>query len=181
VSHGLRAVWHAMMRRCTNPDCWNYHRYGGRGITVCDRWRESFDNFIADMGVPPSGHTLERINNDGPYSPENCRWATRQENARNTRWNCVITALGKTQTAVEWAGETGISAKTITSRIQRGWDGERAVTEPPRQRLTAFEVSELVRLRGDGVPFRDIAARLGRTVPSLKSVMYVPRTRKVAP
>jgi hypothetical protein len=75
--------WQAMIKRCTNPNTWSWKHYGGRGITVCDRWRYSFENFLADMGEKPEGLTLDRINNELGYSPENCRWATPAEQFRN--------------------------------------------------------------------------------------------------
>lgn len=88
---GTRAfnVWKKMLNRCTKPDDSAYPNYGGRGITVCDRWHD-VENFVADMGQPPKGLTLERVDNDGGYNPENCKWATRSEQARNKR-NTKIT------------------------------------------------------------------------------------------
>lgn len=77
--------WEAMIQRCTNPHTKAFKNYGGRGITICDRWRRSFEAFLADMGEPPDGHTLDRKNNDGCYEPDNCRWATRAEQKLNQR------------------------------------------------------------------------------------------------
>jgi hypothetical protein len=128
-------IWGRMIQRCRNPKDRSYHRYGGRGIEVCPRWLD-FKAFYEDMGDPPPRHSLERINNAKGYTPENCRWATSQEQCRNTRRNLHITLNGVTKTAVEWAEELGINSKTLYTRKASGWSDERALTQPIR-RVTA--------------------------------------------
>ena len=105
----LYCTWCSMRDRCNNPHDENYFRYGARGIKVCERWA-SFETFVADMGPKPTPkHTLDRIDNDGPYDPSNCRWATRQEQALNTRRNRWITIDGETQTITVWEKRLHIS------------------------------------------------------------------------
>jgi len=122
--------WASMIDRCHNPRNKYYASYGGRGITVCDRWRESFVNFIEDMGPRPSDrHSLDRTDNDGPYSPENCRWATKVQQSNNRRSNRMLTYNGQALTLTQWAKIVGISEGTIDSRIRRGYKHEQALTE----------------------------------------------------
>lgn len=123
----LYRTWTAMRDRCRNPNNGSYHNYGGRGIRVCDRW-DSFSNFVADMGVRPKGFDIDRIDNDGDYSPENCRWVKRSDNLRNTRITRKLTHQGKTQPLRVWAEEYGLSYSTLKNRIDRGWDAETALT-----------------------------------------------------
>lgn len=129
ITHGMRNapvyyIWRSMLQRCTNPRNRGFHRYGGRGIGVCERWRK-FENFFADMGDRPDGMTLERINNSLGYSPENCTWATRSEN-NNNRGSCVLISHdGLTMTANEWQRRTGIPDYTILRRIRAGWPMEK--------------------------------------------------------
>lgn len=136
TTHGMYGVpeykcWRSMINRCERPDDEFYHRYGGRGIAVCDRWRDSIENFIEDMGPrPSSAHTIDRIDNDLGYFPENCRWATRREQATNTSRNHFLEFQGERLTIVEWSERTGILPVTILSRINANWSIERALTTP---------------------------------------------------
>lgn len=122
--------WKDMKARCIRVTHKDYPHYGGRGITFCERWRV-FDNFLADMGERPEGMTLERNDNDGPYSASNCRWATRAEQCRNQRSNLLLTHEGRTMCVADWAAHLGIHRQTLRDRIQRyGWSTERALTTP---------------------------------------------------
>ena len=127
-------IWRAMHDRCKNPKSHAWDLYGGRGITVCEEWG-SFENFYADMGDVPAGMSLDRKNNDKGYSPDNCRWASREEQGRNRRTNHHLTYQGKTQCIADWADELGMSPSTILSRVLgMGWTTERALTQPVRHR-----------------------------------------------
>jgi hypothetical protein len=122
-----------MKARCYRKQSKDYKDYGGRGIKVCDRWLgdSGFENFFEDMGRRPSSdHSLDRIDVNGNYCLENCRWATISEQANNKRNNRNITYKGKTQNITQWGLEVGISETTLRYRLDRGWDIERAFTEP---------------------------------------------------
>lgn len=123
-------VWIEMRRRCQVPSHPSFHNYGGRGICVDPRW-EDFSNFYADMGQRPNGGSIERIDNSGPYSKENCKWASNKEQHNNKRTNRLLTAFGRTQTVAQWSAEFGIPWTTIRSRIERyNWPVESAVSAP---------------------------------------------------
>jgi hypothetical protein len=132
--HTEHNIWKAMRQRCGDPNAINFAHYGGRGITVCDRWRHSFENFLSDMGPRPDDCSLDRIDNDKGYGPDNCHWATRAEQARNTRRNHWITVGGETLCLEDWANRVGISQATLCQRIRSGWPPETAVTTPLRKR-----------------------------------------------
>lgn len=131
ASHtGEYSSWTAMKQRVTNPKNPRFHRYGGRGIKVCERWSR-FENFLADMGNKPSpAHTIERINGNKDYSPDNCRWATRAEQAQNTSQNRFLTSNGRTLCLAEWARVKGLTFDTLRGRIRRGWSVERSLATP---------------------------------------------------
>jgi len=129
-------TWQNMKSRCYNPRETAYHHYGGRGIRVCDRWLESFENFFDDMGIRPSdAHSIDRIDVDGDYSPGNCRWATRSEQAKNRRPESSIEIDGVCNTLTWWADFTGINKQTIHERIKRGVVGHELIEKPkPRKK-----------------------------------------------
>lgn len=126
LTHGLfrhpaYGTWKRMMRRCYDARDSNYPNWGGRGIAVCRRWRESFETFAADMGGPPAkGWSIERNDNDGDYSRENCRWIRQRDQPKNRRSTIRITLNGETQTLTTWATRLGLKPDTIRKRLKRG-------------------------------------------------------------
>ena len=119
-------IWKNMRGRCLNKNSKDYPYYGGRGITVCERWND-FKNFIDDMGKKPNGHSLDRIDNSKGYSPCNCRWATKLEQMNNIRTNQILTIDGVSKPLPVWAREYGHKRTTVQARLLRGWDHKRAV------------------------------------------------------
>lgn len=116
------SIWCAMKARCTNPKNGKYSYYGGKGVIICDRWINSFENFFNDMGViPSSNHTLDRIDSNGNYEPKNCKWSTRQEQTKNRSVTVKLTHNGESKTMTEWAAITGMGYATIQGRRYRGW------------------------------------------------------------
>lgn len=135
----IHNIWSLMKRRCNNPTSEAYGRYGGRGIKVCDRW-ESFDNFYIDMGEPPVGTTLDRIDNDKGYEPNNCRWATREVQSRNRRDNVNLTHEDRTMCMGDWASYLELDAETLRSRLVRGWSVKEALTTPVKYKKGKLNV-----------------------------------------
>lgn len=123
--------WRGMRSRCNNPKNKGFPLYGGRGIKICERWNNSFDNFLADVGERPSPkHSIDRIDNNGNYEPSNVRWATPLEQSRNRR--CVVKVITNDQEFLRIESETytGLPPSTIKNRLQRGWELERAISAP---------------------------------------------------
>lgn len=122
-------IWLGMLDRCENDRSGDY---GARGILVCDKWR-SFEAFYADMGDPPgAGYSIDRIDVNGHYEPSNCRWATRTEQARNTRANTILRMNGQAMTIAAWSDRTGIKPATICFRLAHGWGVEKTLMTPVR-------------------------------------------------
>lgn len=120
-----------MKNRCYDPNNVKFARYGGRGIVVCERWRDSFENFLSDMGERPKGKSIERINNDGNYEPGNCRWATQGEQMRNAITTHNLTFRGKTQCMTDWAHDLGVTPPMLYYILdQHDWNLESAFTSP---------------------------------------------------
>lgn len=131
TKHGMSGtsehnIWMGMIGRCNNPRNARFKDYGGRGISVCSRWMK-FENFISDMGARPKGCSMDRIDNDGPYSPANCRWSNRVSQANNARSNKKITCRGMTMGEAEWARFRGIKRTTVQHRLRVGWSVEEAL------------------------------------------------------
>ena len=130
-------IWTDMKKRCANSNSNRWEDYGGRGIEVCQRWNE-FSNFLADMGEPPTAeHSLDRIDVNGRYEPSNCRWASRMEQAANTRANKVLSYRGENLHIAEWARRLNVSASLISQRIILGWSVEDALTKPSQRQKKA--------------------------------------------
>lgn len=157
-------VWQAIKRRCKSKKDKRYNDYGGRGIKVCDRWDGSFDLFIEDMGFRPSNnHQIDRIDNDGDYSPENCRWITSVENARNKRKNRILCVDGEEKCLAEWAEISNVNAATIARRVGLGWSHKDAVfgnrhkrvyTTPKGKFKTLADVQKAYSMSSSGVHSR---------------------------
>lgn len=127
-------TWRSMLDRCSKPSQVSFERYGGRGITVCERWKNSFEHFLSDMGMMPSPeYTIERNDSNGNYEPTNCRWATKIEQANNKRNTVWVDVAGVKRSAAEWSRLTGISGCSIRRRIQKGWKPLDAISLPTRK------------------------------------------------
>lgn len=134
MSHtSIHNTWMSMLQRCIDEKCEAYKDYGARGVKVCERWM-AFENFLADIGLPPQvGLTLDRYpDNDGNYEPGNVRWATKKEQANNRRSSRILEHGGEKLTVAEWEDRRGFRRGLIHCRLQAGWTPERAITQKPR-------------------------------------------------
>jgi len=131
------ACWSQMKRRCYNPNHPEFKHYGLRGIRVCDRWLESFENFLEDMGLKPFPEaSIGRANNDGNYEKSNCSWETYEQQASNKRTSRYLTHDGITLTLTRWAKRVGMNRNTLTKRLRSGWSVKKALTTKDSTRVT---------------------------------------------
>lgn len=148
--HDLYGIWKGMRNRCLNPKGNDYHHYGGRGITICERW-DDFLLFAQDMGPRPSKlHKIDRIHNNGNYEPENCKWSTQREQMQNTRINHYLTVNGVTKTLSQWGREIGITPHRIWDRLDRGWTSEEALSVSKKRRgASRLSPEQVIQIRHD--------------------------------
>ena len=139
-THPNYRLWCNMIARCQTPSSASFHRYGGRGIEVCERWH-TFTNFAEDMGERPAGTTLDRIDPNGHYEPSNCRWASRIQQSNNRANNVLLSYRGETKSATEWARELGLSPVTVQTRLRRGASVEAALQPVLKSKRPALRIS----------------------------------------
>lgn len=157
----LYNTWCGMKARCLNEKTKAYANYGGRGITVCREWIESFDQFRRDMGDRPAGLTLERVDNSKGYEPGNCVWATRSEQSRNRRSTRILEANGEKRPMAEWSAITGLSIGTIWNRINLGWSDQAAISTPlvpQRDRMRRRRAMNEIELSDPALRREEVAA-----------------------
>ena len=162
--------WSGMIRRCCRSSDKRWADYGGRGITICVRWRRDFRSFLEDMGLRPDWATsIDRIDVNGNYEPSNCRWATATQQARNTRYRRVITIHGVSRTLAEWQEATGVDKRRISARLAAGWP-EDDVLSPSVASRTA-DVSSILRRWDNEESQTAIAASLGVSPARISKVI----------
>lgn len=160
--------WQQMIQRCYNPNASRYQRYGGRGVTVCDRWRLSFDAFYADMGDPPDGTSIDRIDNDRGYEPGNCRWATPQEQANNRYTNVLIEHDGVSRTIAEWSRHLGLPYHWVKHRHTRGY-------KPPElfsPEHLPYRKAKTYTYQGREVTMKELSVLTGTKLQTLYARLY---------
>lgn len=179
-------AWRQMNYRCATKTCPAYSYYGGRGISVCERWRKSFVNFLEDMGYCPPGFTIDRIDNDGNYEPCNCRWVTRKEQTLNRRCTITLCVDGILKTIAEWSGCTKIPPNVIYTRFRKyGWPEKDCVTRPlgsrvkpcgckgmahPQHKLTDEQVLEIRQLH-ESIGTRGVCDRFNIAMTTARHII----------
>src|SRR5512135_304436 len=172
-------VWCGIIARCENPKNKSYGLYGGRCITVCERWRKNFCAFLEDMGHRPHGDSIERRDGAMGYTPENCRWATPPEQSRNKRNNRTITFCGETLLVLDWAHRMGLPLGTLRKRLRLGWSVERALKTPSSRslnnslrKLSEHDVAIIRELSAQGIMEKSLAKRFGVAHATINAVIW---------
>jgi hypothetical protein len=161
--------WQQMIQRCYNPNASRYARYGGRGVTVCERWRSSFDAFYADMGDAPDGMTIDRIDNDRGYEPDNCRWATPQQQANNRHTNVFVEHDGHVLTLADWARKLGLPYHWLRYRHSIGWVPPQLFSpENHKGEATVYTVQ----YQGKEVTMKELSVLTGTNLQTLYARIY---------
>jgi hypothetical protein len=177
-------AWHEIKQRCLNPNRRDYPDYGGRGITICERWRDSFHAFLADVGPRPAPeYSIGRLENDGHYEPGNAAWQTKEEQANNTRRNRFVEYKGERMTMVQACRLAGLGRKTVWWRLKSGWRVEDALCIPAapthlhvghpacNHKLEPQDLDVIAALYGQGATKRSIAARFGVSSCTVKRAL----------
>lgn len=159
-------IWQKMHRRCYDTNCKQYGRYGGRGIVICELWRNSFEEFYKSVGPRPSKkHSIDRIDNNGNYEPGNCKWSTMMEQTRNRSSTVFLTFNGKTMCVTDWALFLGVPAGTLYTRLNCGWSPERTLTQFVNRRTNTrgpartFELYSHTKTVSEWAKFAGISAK----------------------
>lgn len=180
-SHSLYKTYRGMVSRCYNKHHPSYHRYGERGIKVCDRWLKSFENFLKDVGGKPNkNYTLDRKDNDGHYEPSNCRWATQKQQCNNFSNNHIVEYENKEYTISELADKIGVKQNTLTYRLRRGWSLHEAVqgkrektfNQPYKDKLSKSEfINMLDGIYVGGEKIRDTSKKFSVSESNLSRIV----------
>ena len=180
-------IWRGMLDRCYNEKNSAYRRYGGRGITMCDEWKDSFEAFYLDMGKRPSDyHTIDRERNDEGYSKDNCRWATYREQANNRNNNVPYEHNSKKQTLPEWCREFGLDIVVVKNRIKIGWSFEEAIELRPRTKTCRLYVLNGISkalpdwCKDLGLNYRTVLSRVQKGMPFEKAIISFIAARTIA-
>jgi len=163
--------WQNMLRRCytkTNPE---YKRYGARGIIVCDEWKNSFEAFLNDVGEKPSKeYSLDRIDVNGNYCKENCRWATILEQSNNTRRNVYITYQNETLTIPQWARKFNLDKNTLKTRLREGWSIDK-LFEPIKKKTSKEDIVHIIKLRNEGLTLNEISIKFNLSIAAISKIL----------
>jgi hypothetical protein len=169
-------AWAAMLQRCYNPNNSFYKRYGARGITVCERWKNSFADFYSDMGAKPANTSIDRIDNNGNYEPSNCRWATQKAQLANREITKKLEVDGRRTALSELAESAGLSRKSVNARINAGWSVEDALNKPMRENMTHCRKGH--EYTPENLRFDKVGAKVCKECSRLKTARYRERKKQ---